>query len=117
MNYHLKLISEHIENDMDYLIEEDEKSGKKNKHHKEDKCERCIELGSYCKNGSRITQDNHNILSNKVSTADDQELAESIAISDIVERSLEVGNGIGDRLEQFQVERILELTTVMEKQT
>ena len=30
MNYHLKLISEHIENDMDYLIEEDEKSGKKN---------------------------------------------------------------------------------------
>jgi len=52
-----------------------------------------------------------------VSTADDQELAESIAISDIVERSLEVGNGIGDRLEQFQVERILELTTVMEKQT
>ena len=30
MGYHLKLISEHIENDMDYLIEEDEKSGKKN---------------------------------------------------------------------------------------
>ena len=22
-----------------------------NKHHIEDKCERCIELGSYCKNG------------------------------------------------------------------
>ena len=22
-----------------------------NKHHQEDKCERCIELGSYCKNG------------------------------------------------------------------
>ncbi len=30
MNYHLKLISEHIENDIDYLIEQDEKSGKKN---------------------------------------------------------------------------------------
>jgi len=26
-----------------------EKSGKKNKHHKEDKCERCCELGRYCK--------------------------------------------------------------------
>mgnify|MGYP003659722122 FL=1 len=30
-------------------IELKEKSGKKNKHHKEDKCERCMEKGRYCK--------------------------------------------------------------------
>ena len=30
-------------------IELKEKSGKKNKHHKEDKCERCKEKGIYCK--------------------------------------------------------------------
>ena len=30
-------------------IELKEKSGKKNKHHKEDKCERCMELKIYCK--------------------------------------------------------------------
>ena len=31
-----------------------------NKHHIEERCERCIELGSYCKNGSRRTGNNHN---------------------------------------------------------
>lgn len=90
-----------------------------NKHHREDKCERCIKLGYYCKNGSRIPKDMHNILSNKVSIADDHLLAESIAISDIVENSLntqkEICNDrIGDRLEQFQLERMLELTSVTE---
>jgi hypothetical protein len=30
MGYQLKLISEHIDHDTDYLIEQDEKSGKKN---------------------------------------------------------------------------------------
>jgi len=34
-------------NNKDIVLKE--KSGKKNKHHKEDKCERCCELGRYCK--------------------------------------------------------------------
>ncbi len=32
-----------------------------NKHHIEERCERCIELGSYCKNGYRRKNDNNNI--------------------------------------------------------
>jgi hypothetical protein len=34
-------------NNTDIVLKE--KSGKKNKHHIENKCERCLELGRYCK--------------------------------------------------------------------
>jgi hypothetical protein len=94
-----------------------------NKHHLEDRCERCIELGSYCKNGPQgrvklqeIVKDDYIILSNNTSLEDDEELAKIIALSDIVEDSLDRPSvGIGDRLEQFQLDRILELTSAKEE--
>ena len=84
-------------------------------HHLEDKCERCIELGSYCKNGTQ-KQDDFIILSNDISLSDDEKLAIDIAISDIVEGTHKGGKPkLGDELEKLEIDIALELSSVNRK--